>query len=102
MINGIKLVESWSHGISDYTDGNGLNPGYNMYVLENGDKFYTRYTCVATCTGEGKLDSKCVAPITGGTGKFANIRGVIRSANTADPKAGFNENQTEIEYWMEK
>lgn len=102
MINGVKLVESWSRSFSDYTDGNGLNPGYNVYVLENGDKFFTRYTCVAANAGGGKISTTCTAQITGGTGKFASIRGVVRSANAADPKAGFNENQTEIEYWMGK
>jgi hypothetical protein len=102
VINGVKLVETWGRAISDYTDGNGLNPSYNIYVLENGDKFFSRSTCVATSTGGGKIDSKCVAQITGGTGKFSGIRGVVRAVNAADPKAGFNENQTDIEYWMEK
>jgi hypothetical protein len=102
VINGVKLVESWTRAISDYTDGNGLNPGYTVYVLENGDKFFSRYTCVATSTGEGKVNTNCVAQITGGTGQFARIRGVVRSSNTADPKAGFNENQSDIEYWIEK
>jgi hypothetical protein len=102
VINGVKLAETWSRAVSDYTDGNGLNPGYTVYVLENGDKFFTRYNCVATNAGEGKVNTNCVAQITGGTGQFVRIRGVVRSANTADPKAGFNENQSEIEYWMEK
>ena len=102
VINGVKLAETWSRAISDYTDGNGINPGYTVYVLENGDKFFTRYTCVATSTGEGKINTTCVATITGGTGKFSGIRGVVRSVNAADPKAGFNENQSDIEYWMEK
>jgi hypothetical protein len=102
VINGVKLAESWTRAVSDYTDGNGLNPGYTVYVLENGDKFFTRYTCVATSAGEGKVNTNCVAQITGGTGQFSRIRGVVRSANTADPKAGFNENQSEIEYWIEK
>jgi hypothetical protein len=102
MINGVKLVESWSRSISDYTDGDGLNPGYNVYVLENGDKFFTRYTCLAANAGEGKISSSCTAQITGGTGKLAGMRGVIRSTNSANPKAGFNENQTDIEYYIQK
>jgi hypothetical protein len=102
VINGLKLVENWSRAFSDYTDGNGLNPGYSEYLFENGDKFFTRFTCVAASPGEGKIDTTCTALITGGTGKFSNIRGVIRSSNKADPKAGFNENQAEIEYYMAK
>ena len=100
VIAGLKLVENWSRAFSDYTDGNGLNPGYSEYVLENGDKFFTRFTCIAASPGDGKIDTTCTAQITGGTGKLSNIRGVIRSSNKADPKAGFNENQAEIEYYM--
>jgi hypothetical protein len=92
VINGVKLVESWSRGTT----------GYDVYVLENGDKFFDRYSCVAQNPGAGKLAVTCVSPITGGTGKFAGIRGVTRSAVAADPKAGFNENQAELEYWIEK
>ena len=102
MINGVKLVESWSRSVSDYMDGNGLNPGYNEYVLENGDKFFTRYTCLATNAGEGKIKSTCTAQITGGTGKLAGMHGVVRSTNSANPKVGFNENQTDIEYYIQK
>jgi hypothetical protein len=102
VINGTKLVESWSRAFSDYMDANGVNPGYNIYVLENGDKFFSRYTCVATNNGEGTLNTACTAQITGGTGKLANMRGVLRSTNVSNPKAGFNENQTEIEYYLEK
>jgi hypothetical protein len=102
VINGVKLVESWARGTSDFADGNGLTTGYDVYVLENGDKFFDRYSCVAQNPGAGKLAVTCVSPITGGTGKFAGIRGVSRSAVAADPKAGFNETQAEIEYWIEK
>ena len=82
---------------------NGVTTGYVVNVLENGDKFFERYSCVAQNFGAGKFfTATCVGPITGGTGKFAGIRGVIHSVNAFDPKAGVNENQAEIEYWMEK
>ena len=103
MFNGVKLVESWSRGTSDYTNTNGVTTGYVVNVLENGDKFFERYSCVAQNFGAGKFfTATCVGPITGGTGKFAGIRGVIHSVNAFDPKAGVNENQAEIEYWMGK
>jgi hypothetical protein len=41
VINGVKLVESWSRGTSDFADGNGLTTGYDVYVLENGDNSST-------------------------------------------------------------
>ena len=42
MINGVRLVESWARGLSDYTDTNGPNTGYTVYVMEGGDKFFVR------------------------------------------------------------
>jgi hypothetical protein len=39
---------------------------------------------------------------TGGTGKFSGMQGIIRTVNIADPKAGVNEGQTEIEYTIGK
>ena len=40
--------------------------------------------------------------ITGGTGKLTGLQGMIRTVNTADPKPGINEGQTEIEYLIGK
>jgi hypothetical protein len=40
--------------------------------------------------------------ITGGTGEFLGIRGVVRTETTADLAAGINQGKGEVEYWMEK
>ena len=67
MINGMKIVESWTRGVSDYTDNNGEGTIYGVYVLENGDKFFTRGTLVAVqSTGVTNLTATTVGPITGG------------------------------------
>jgi hypothetical protein len=102
VFNGVKLQEIWGRATSDYTDNNGPGTGYAVFVFENGDKFFSRWSLVAQRDGTGKAAFTLVGPITGGTGKLAGIRGLIRQAGTADPKAGFNDNQTDIEYWMEK
>ena len=47
VINGLKVVEAWGRGLSDCTDGNGSNVVYNVIVMENGDKIFTRLTGVA-------------------------------------------------------
>jgi hypothetical protein len=39
--------------------------------------------------------------ITGGTGKFSGIRGLLRTSVTADLKAGTNEVYVELEYWFD-
>ena len=40
VINGLKLVETWGRGISDYMDGNGSLTVYTVIVMENGDRFF--------------------------------------------------------------
>jgi hypothetical protein len=102
VFNGVKLVEIWSRATSDYTDNTGPSAGYNVFGLENGDKFFSRYSAVTERPEATKSTFTQVGPITGGTGKFAGIRGVIRATGTADPKAGFNETQWDLEYSMEK
>ena len=102
VINGMKLVESWSRGITDYVDGNGPNTTYNIYVLDNGDKIFTRAALVAQSLGAGKITTTSAGTITSGTGKLAGIQGIIRTTGTAEPKAGVNDNQTDIEYWFQK
>ena len=46
-INGMKIVESWSRGFSDYTSNNGEGTTYGVYVLENGERFFTRGALIA-------------------------------------------------------
>jgi hypothetical protein len=101
-IGGLKLVEQWTRGTSDYIDNNGSSTTYGVYVLENGDKFFVRSALVAQSTAPGKLSNSVVGTITGGTGKLAGIQGIVRSTGTAEPKAGVNDNVTEIEYSIGK
>jgi hypothetical protein len=101
VINGIKIVESWTRGISDYTNNNGEGIVYGVYVLENGDKFFTRGSLVALQAPDAaNLTGTTVGPITGGTGKLARINGMARLSTTANPKTGLNETQVDIEYWL--
>jgi hypothetical protein len=102
VINEIKMKETWTRGISDYVNNNGTATTYNVYVLENGDKFFTRGTVLAHSAGPGKLRNTTVAYITGGTGTLAGIQGIVRTTGSADPKAGVNETQVEIQYSIGK
>ena len=101
VINGMKLVESWSRGVSDYTNNNGEATVYGVYVLENGDKFFTRATLVALQSPEAtNLTATAAGPITGGTGKLARINGMARILTSADPQMGMNETQVDLQYWL--
>jgi hypothetical protein len=102
VINGMKIKEQWTRGVSDYIGNNGTATTYGVYVLENGDKFFTRSTVLAQSVGGGKFTNVTVGYISGGTGKLAGIHGIVRSSGSANPKAGANEVQTEIEYSIDK
>ena len=100
VING-KIVESWTRGISDYTNNNGEAISYGVYVLENGDKFFTRGSLVSVQNPEASnLTATTVGPITGGTGRLARINGMARTLTTANPETGMNEVQVDLQYWL--
>jgi hypothetical protein len=100
-INGMKIVESWTRGITDFIDNNGAATTYGVYLLENGDKFFTRGSAVAVHgPGPSKLTATAVGPIMGGTGKLVGIQGMARTVTSTDPKVGVDETQVEIEYFL--
>jgi hypothetical protein len=101
VINGAKLVETWASGIGDRVEGNGPATQYNVFVMENGDKFFARVDALIQNTSTN-LTSTQVGNITGGTGKFATIRGIVRIATNFNYNTGFNESQYDIEYSMGK
>jgi hypothetical protein len=101
VINGLKLVEESARGIADLTDGYGTSTLYGVYVMENGDKFFARSSNVIQ-SGSGRLATTQVGYITGGTGKFAGMQGNVRASGNFDPKWGFSENRTDIEYLIGK
>ena len=103
---GIRLVEEWMRAFSDYVDGNGRVSGYGQYVMENGDRVYYWADGVTQTTNDAKADTKSEATlikrITGGSGKFTDLRGALRYQSRFDSQAGINEGHTEGEYWLEK
>jgi hypothetical protein len=101
IVNGLKIVEGWARGVADYHDGNGPDPLYLVFVMENGDKFFARTEGVVQ-NASGRRTATQGGPITGGTGKFAAIQGIVRSVAIIDPQVGFNESQTDIEYSIGK
>jgi hypothetical protein len=101
VINGLKLAESSEQGVGERIDGSGDGTSYVTYVMENGDKFFVRQSLVIQNIS-GKTSATVVGHITGGTGKFAQMRGLLRATANFDIKTGFNEAQTDIEYWTGK
>ena len=106
MFDGVAVAEHWSHGASDYIDNTGTAKTYGYYIMSGGDKIFTRNELVSQSVvnsdGSRKSTATAVGLITGGTGKFRGIQGRTNSVSNFDQKAGFNETQVEIEYWIEK
>jgi hypothetical protein len=106
VIAGVRVKETWTRGMTDYTELNGPGVVYVTYVMENGDRIYARghITAISTPSGEGKFALKNLAAtnLVRGTGKFKGIQGVVRGETVADPKAGINQSSGEMEYWFEK
>ncbi len=106
VVEGVRVVEEWLRGYSDYIDINGPAWGYGIYLLENGDKIFTRLhgssQTIANPDESKKSTFTGVITLAGGTGKFRGILGTLRATVIFDPQAGVNEGQWEGEYWIEK
>jgi hypothetical protein len=105
--DGAKVVESWTRGMTDYTNLNGPGFIYGHYVLSDGNKIYWRLNGLAQSTanadGSRRTTFTGVITLTGGTGKFKSVRGTIRAAGVFDPsRQGSNETEFSGEYWMEE
>jgi hypothetical protein len=101
VINGTKIVESWTRGVGDRTDGTGTNLQYVVFGMENGDKVFARMEGFAM-NDSGKIAVTIAGRITGGTGKFAAIQGTVREVANIDLKTNANHNSTDIEYSLGK
>jgi hypothetical protein len=100
MVNGVAIKESTTRGISDYIDTTGANVNYTEYLLENGDKFFTRTNTVGQGDSSGKQTNMGAGVIIGGTGKLSGISGLVKGNGRSDLKAGINENETVVEYMI--
>jgi len=98
---GTRLAELWIRGIADFVEVNGLATVYSTYVFDNGDKFFVRSDLVAA-TEAGKSSTLAAGRITGGTGQFRNMRGVVRVASSPDPDSGLMRSAFDIDYWFDK
>jgi hypothetical protein len=104
--DGVKVVESFGWLTSDYISGSGRFVQHSVAHMANGDKMLSRTEgLVQTSTGAegaGKASFSTVTTLTGGTGKFATIRGTIRGAGVTDFKTGPTPSPSEGEYWFER
>jgi len=107
-LNGVKVVEEWDRGFSDYTNGVGPANGYGIWVLEDGNKVFLEWHGTAysatTVTGSKRGTFNGATKIVGGTGKFSRIRGVVSDSVEFDTDAqnGYSRASNKGEYWFEQ
>ena len=103
---GVKVTEARGVLVSDYVEGSGTALTYIVSTLENGDKIFSRATILTHTSvgadGARRTSFTSVTTLTGGTGKFTNIRGTLRGSGFSDMKSGTSGTVAEGEYWFEK
>jgi hypothetical protein len=102
---GLRRVEEWSPGYSDYIDRNGRAWGYIVTDFENGDKMFGEWSGTSQTTVAADVSKKStfsgVVVYTGGTGRYRGIRGLRRDSIVFDPEKNVSDAQAEAEYWLE-
>ena len=108
-VQGEKVVEAISRGMSDLIAGNGLAHGYTMWRFENGDQAFQQYEdsvqSVVNPDQSKKVTFVGTYVMTGGTGKLKGLKGVGRFSGFADFNAEGKATRTaysaEGEYWFD-
>jgi hypothetical protein len=103
---GLKRTQSVAHAATDRVDANGPLHGYAVISFDNGDKMFEEVSGIAqtvTNADGSKVGTYVgVNRITGGTGKYLSVRGLLRDTVNFDLAKNYNQSHTEGEYWFEK
>jgi hypothetical protein len=105
-IMGTPVKEAWLRGLTDYVSGSGPARGYTVWVLADGERIFLQWDSVSqsepTASGSRRGSSEAVTRITGGTGKYKGIRGLMRDTVQfdTDPQKGYSKGSTKGEYWF--
>ena len=87
---------------SDSVEGTGTHRGYSRRLFKNGDTDYSSYegTHKTTVKEDGSRETtwEGTNKITGGTGKFKNIKGGGTYRGKATAEGAFSEFEGEVEY----
>ena len=108
LIEGERIVEMWIRSMTNYTQGIGPSYGYQTWITDKGNKIFveTIGTSEAQVLASGAKRGTYhgTARFTGGTGRFAKIRGNIVDVAKfyTDPKEGYSLQDSHGEYWLEQ
>lgn len=107
VIDGERVVEVWTRGTSDLSNGIGPAYSYTTWNTDKGSKIFLQSIGTteskATEVGFRRGTFQGMSKIVGGTGKFAKIRGVLVDKATFDtnPKGGYSTVESKGEYWFD-
>jgi hypothetical protein len=99
---GIPVKESYTSGISDYTDWSGQFTTYSVLMLEDGNKIFARGTGNSQAHPDGSRRFTFVSNFTGGTGPFRGIRGQTRGGGERAAGAKSLSQSSTGQYWVEQ
>ncbi len=99
---GVPVKESYTSGISDYTNWNGQFTTYSVFMLEDGSTVLARGAGNNQAGPDGRRKFSFVDNFVGGTGKFRGIRGQMRGGGERAPGANSLTVQATGEYWIEE
>ena len=83
-IAGINFKQTVSSGTAEITGNTSRWQGFNVDTMANGDKIFARLQCTFSLNADGTTkNGECEFTQTGGTGKFAGIKGEGTAKGTA-------------------
>ena len=83
-------------------NGSGPNICYNVFMLEDGNKVFSRLTGAAQSDSAGVIKTVFTENFVGGTGKFKGIRGQVRGNTVRAPGTTSQKVELNGEYWIEE
>jgi hypothetical protein len=105
-IDGVRVSESQERGVADLVDQDGSESAYVIYLLEDGNRVFGRYSGTVQTRrwpdGSRHYDVRGTIELTGGTGRFEAIRGSLTVWQALDPGADSSQGEARGEYWFER
>jgi hypothetical protein len=106
VFDGARATEMHERGTADLIDQSGSESAYVTYLLEDGNRVFGRYAGTIRSArwpdGSWHHEIQGRIELTGGTSRFAALRGHVQVRFTLDPGAESSQGESAGEYWFER